>query len=200
MKFKLFTLLLILISAQTFSQNKTATINGVVKNKIFTYAYLYDDDSKEAKVSKIENEQFKFEIENQKKLKLYRFFLGSEASILPENQVRHRIQDPAGYRLVALSDMNITVLDGVNTALIEGGELNKALDEMQKGLESTNFDNYFEKYPDSPISVYLMRILVQASKHTMIGHLVKVDSYYIKLSDRIKNSDEGKLIYASIYN
>lgn len=199
MKYKLLTFLLLFISSQLYSQNKMATINGVVHNKIFTYAYLYDFENKETKVCQIAGDKFKFELEIEKELKIYRLFLGSESSILPENQIEHRIQDRSGTRMIALENMNIDITDGVKSAIIYGGELNKSLDEMNKSIENLDRDNYFEKFPDSPVSILYLKTLVSLSKHPMFGSEINVKSYYTKLSERLKNSEDGKILYASIF-
>jgi hypothetical protein len=199
MKCKLITLLLILISSQLYSQNKIATINGLVHNKTFTYAYLYDFDNKETKVCQIVADKFKFELEIEKELKIYKLFLGSESSILPENQIEHRIQDRSGTRMIALENMDVKIADRIKSAIIEGGELNKALDEMNKSIENLDRDNYFEKFPDSPVSILFLKSLVSLSKHPMFGSEINVKSYYAKLSERLKNSEDGKILYASIF-
>lgn len=199
MKCKLITLLLILISSQLYSQNKSATINGLVHNKIFTYAYLYNSETKETKVCQITADKFKFELGIEKELKIYKLFLGSESSILPENQIEHRIQDRSGTRMIALENMNIDITDGVKSAIIEAGELNKSLDEMNKSIENLDQDNYFEKFPDSPVSILYLKTLVSLSKHPMFGSEINVKSYYTKLSERLKNSEDGKILYASIF-
>lgn len=199
MKLKLTTILFIFISLKLYSQNKATTINGLVNNKLFTYAYLYDSETKETKVCQIIAEKFKFELEQEEELKFYSLFLGSESSILPENQIQSRIQDRSGTRMIALENMNVKIVDGIKSAVVEAGELNKAVGEMENSIKNSDYTSYFEKFPDSPVSVYLIKILVKLSKHPIIGSSIKVNSYYAKLSDRIKNSEDGKLIYASIF-
>lgn len=198
MKIKLITLLLIFISLHLYSQKKTATINGVVKNKLFTYAYLYDAESKETKVCKIVTDKFRFELEQEKELKFYNLFLGSENSILPDNQIQHRIQDHSGLRMIALENMNVKIVDGIKSAVVEAGELNKAVDEMNTSIKTSDYDSYFEKFPDLPVSVVFLKTLVPLTKHPLIGASFNVKSYYTKLSDRIKNSEDGKLLYKAI--
>lgn len=199
MKYKLLTFLLLFISSQLYSQNKIATINGVVHNKIFTYAYLYDFENKETKVCQIVADKFKFELEIEKELKIYKLFLGSESSILPENQIEHRIQDRSGTRMIALENMNIDITDGVMSAIIEGGELNKSLDEMNITIKNFDYNSYFEKFPDSPVSILFLKSLVRISKAPILDSPINVQSFYTKLSDRLKNSEDGKILYASIF-
>lgn len=199
MKYKLVTLLLLFISLQSYSQNKTATINGIVNNKLFTYAYLYDADSKQTKVCKIVADKFRFELEQEKELKFYSLFLGSESSILPENQIQHRARDGSGTRIIALENMNVKVVDGIKTAVIEGGELNKAVEEMENSIKKSDYGSYFEKFPDSPVSVYFLKILAELSNGSIFASRINVKSYYPKLSDRIKNSEDGKTLYATIF-
>jgi hypothetical protein len=199
MKFKLLTLLLIFISLQLYSQSKTATINGLVNNKLFTYAYLYDAESKETKVCKIVADKFRFELEQEKELKFYHLFLGSESSMLPNNQIQHRTQDYSGLRMIALENMNVKIVDGVKSAVVEAGELNKAVDEMNTSIKTSDYDGYFEKFPDSPVSVVFLKTLVPLTKHPMFGSAINVKSYYAKLSDRIKSSEDGKVLYTDIF-
>lgn len=199
MKFKLITILFVLFSLQLYSQNKTTTINGIVNNKLFTYAYLYDADSKQTKVCKIVADKFRFELEQEKELKFCHLFLGSENSILPDNQIQHRIQDHSGLRMIALENMNVKIVDGVKSAVVEAGELNKAVDEMNTSIKTSDYDSYFEKFPDSPVSVVFLKTLVPLTKHPLFGSAINVKSYYAKFSDRIKNSEDGKLLYAAIF-
>lgn len=199
MKCKLITLLLLFISLQLYSQNKMAAINGLVQNKVFTYAYLYDAESKETKVCKIEAGKFKFELEIEKELKLYHLFLITDSLILPKNQIQDRIKDRSETRMVALENMKINIIDSIKTAVIEGGELNKAVEEMNKSVKNQDISSYFEKFPDSPVSIVFLKALVRLAKHPMIGSEINVKSYYAKFSDRIKNSEDGKLLYAAIF-
>lgn len=197
MKCKLVTLLLIFISQQLYSQTKIATINGVVSNPLLKYSYLYDSESKVAIVCPIVSEKFQFKVKVEKEFKLLNLFLVSDT--LTKNQIDSWMKDRSGTRMIALADMQVTVVDRIETAEINGGELNKALDEMNISIKSGNYDNYFNKYPDSPVSILFLKLLVRVSKMPMLDSPINVSSYYNKLSDRIKNSDEGKLLYTAIF-
>ena len=102
--------------------------------------------------------------------------------------------------MVALANMQITVIDRIEAAEISGGELNKALDEMNISILNLNYENYFDKYPDSAVSIYFLKLLAKVSKMPMLSSPINLRSYYTKLSDRIKNSDEGKMLYTTIFN
>ena len=198
MKCKLVTLLLIFIGQQLYGQTKIATINGVVKNILFSYAYLYDADSNVAKFCPIADGKFQFNMGIEKELKLFNLFLASDS--LTKNQIESRIKDRSSIRMVALADMQVTVVDRIETAEISGGELNKALDEMNISIVNLNYENYFDKYPDSVVSIYFLKLLAKVSKMPMLSSPINLRSYYTKLSDRIKNSDEGKMLYTTIFN
>ena len=56
-----------------------------------------------------------------------------------------------------------------------------------------DFDGFFETHPNSPISILFLKVL---SKYSSFGlplySLEKQKLSFAKLSDRLKNSDEGK--------
>ena len=198
MKCKLVTLLLIFMSHQLYGQTKIATINGVVKNVLFSYAYLHDADSNVTKVCPITDGRFQLYVKIEKEFKLFNLFLASDS--LTKNQIESRIKDRSSIRMVALADMQVTVVDRIETAEISGGESNKALDEMNISIVNLNYENYFDKYPDSAVSIYFLKLLSKVSKMPMLSSPINLRSYYTKLSDRIKNSDEGKMLYTTIFN
>lgn len=196
-------LLSLLLTAFTIlsahSQTQNCKINGTLTDQSFyKYAYLYISKTKELSVTPIVANKFQFNIANQKEAILGIMFLGLDSLKTYDDVIQNGIVGNRISRLIALEDLDIKIDENINTAIINGGSLNKDLDQMSSTSRSLDFKPFFEQHPDSPIALIFLKSLTAISKNHLLAQYVDCKTYYNDLSDRLKNSSEGKEVWAKI--
>jgi hypothetical protein len=192
------TLLFICMSLASKSQN-LCTINGRINDpSIFRYACLYISKTKKLTITPIVNNEFHFKLSRQQEEVLGILFLGLDSLHTIDDVKENGV---AGYyqsRMIALENMEICIDDDMNKAMIYGGKWSNDLDQMNSSTRSLDFKPFFEQHPDSPIAMILLKSLTVISKKPVFAGYVDCKSYFNNLSDRLKNSDEGKEVWAKI--
>jgi hypothetical protein len=197
-RYIILTLLLLLTSLALKSQT-LCKINGRINDpSIFRYACLYISKTKKLTVTPIINNEFHFNLSTQQEEVLGILFLGLD-SLHTINDVK--ANGVAGYyqsRMIALENMDICIDDDMNNAMIYGGKWSTDLDQMNSSTRNLDFKPFFEQHPDSPIAMILLKSLTVISKKPIFAAYVDCKSYFNDLSDRLKNSAEGKEVWAKI--
>ena len=86
-------------------------------------------------------------------------------------------------------------------AIVEGKILNKDIDDMNLAINSRKYDAFFEQHPDSFIAILFLKILAKYTYNGFPLYTIQERKLsYNKLSDRLKNSDEGKELLQMISN
>lgn len=103
------------------------------------------------------------------------------------------------YRTIAIENLHVLAGDVIKEAVVRGGEYNFQLDEMFQSLNTKTYLDFFNKYPDSPVSLTLLRLLISMSKISpyLKGQLT-LKVYFNKLSDNLKQSEKGKKMWSMI--
>lgn len=177
-------------------------IYGTTANHLsYKYAYLYDSDTKIFITEPIVDHQFSFKVDKIEKPKILLLSFNTELfksykQVLESPDYKY----PNGSRMVALEDtVKVTLKEYTKDAIVEGKILNKDIDDMNIAINSRKYDAFFEQHPDSFIAIMFLKIL---SKYTLNGLPVYTIQErklsYDKLSDRLKQSDEGKELLAMI--
>lgn len=192
-------LLTVLTILSAHSQTQNCKINGtLIDQSFYKYAYLYISKTKELSVTPILANKFQFNIANQKEAILGIMFLGLDSLKTYDDVLQNGIVGNRISRLIALENLDINIIDNINTAIINGGNLNKDLDQMSSTSKSLDFKPFFEQHPDSPIALIFLKSLTAISKNHLLAQYVDCKTYYNDLSDRLKNSSEGKEVWAKI--
>jgi hypothetical protein len=187
-------LLIVLFVANGFGQK--CMIYGTTATELpYKYAYLYDQDTKVFVTALITNHQFSFEVDRPQKLKILMLSFNKELiktyeEILESPDYKY----PNGARMVALEDtVEVTLKEYTKQALVKGKSLNKDIDGMYLAIKSGKYDTFFKEHPDSPVAIVFLRTLAGlAVKGSSLITIQECKLSYDSLSDRLKNTDEGK--------
>lgn len=195
----LLLILTVFTTLSVHSQTQNCKITGTLTDQSFyKYAYIYISKTKELSITPIVANKFQFNINRQKEAILGIMFLGLDSLKTSEDVLQNGISGNRISRLIALEDMDINITENINTAIVSGGNLNKDLDQMSSTSKSLDFKPFFEQHPDSPIALIFLKSLTAISKNHMLAQYVDCKTYFNDLSDRLKNSSEGKEVWAKI--
>lgn len=191
---------MLLFVAKGFGQKQI--IYGTTATHLdYKYAYLYNSDTKVFLTAPIIEHQFNFELDKPEKPKILILSFNSK-KIRNYKEVLESpdYKDPNGRRMIALEDtVKVTLKDNAKDALVEGKILNKAIDDMNLAAKLGEYKTFFEQHSDSPIALVFLKIL---AKYSVLGlplyTIQERKLAFDKLSDRLKNSDEGKELFELI--
>ena len=70
---------------------------------------------------------------------------------------------------------------------------------MNLAIKTRDYGQFFNKYPNSPIAILFLKTLAKYSFNGLpLFSIQECKSAYDKLSDELKNSDEGKELWGII--
>lgn len=171
------------------SQTLNCKINGLVSGKTpFKYAFLVETEAKKNHMAPIINGHFELQIPKENKYQLLTLFL-AEDSLKTYKEAKN---DRENCRLVVLEDMDIIIESDVRNAKVNGGTLNKDLDQMYQAMHSLDYELFFSQHPDSPLSIRFLRVLMVINTRPPFEGTLNCKLFYDKLSDNLKDSKEGK--------
>ena len=187
-------LLMVLFVAKGFGQ-KCKVYGTTAIDLPYKYAYLYDPDTKVFVTAPVTNHQFSFELDRSEKLKILMLSFNMELmktykEVLESPDYKY----PNGARMVALEDtVEVTLKEYTKEALVKGKTLNKDIDGMYLAIKLGKYDAFFKEHPDSPIAIVFLKTLTGlATKGSALITIQQCKLSYDSLSDRLKNTDEGK--------
>lgn len=167
----------------------------------YKYAYLYDEDTKTFLTAEITNHQFNFNLDKQDKIKILMLSFNTQLyktykEILESPDYKY----PNRARMIALEDtVEVSLKEYTKNALVKGSRLNKDIDDMYLAIKEKKYSSFFEQHPDSPISIVFLKSLADfAIRDSPVFTMQEFKSSYNKLSENLKNSDEGKELLAII--
>lgn len=191
----------------SFAQNRIVSykIEGQVKPSVTDkYVYLYLNNSKRLMKSSINTGQFMFsglDTLDKKGLSFGELFLSNDSTdrYIPFKEIRLKHINRK-YKSIVLENIPVKVIvDGsITNARVDGGKLNKIFDEMNNAIAAGQYENFIEKYYDSPMSLTLIRALLSVEKMNRFNLDVSCQSLYNKLSDKIKQSEYGQEVQKKI--
>ena len=189
----------------TSASAQTYTIKGHIKNQGYNkYAFLYSYPDSSTKVCPIVNHEFNFEAEVKRSNKLSEggvIYLGASQSVSYESVKALRAVPPfIDYtRPVGIENFTIEIDDeeNIKNAVVIGGDLNKQRDDMQATIISKDYEGFFKRNPDASISVSFLMALNRMSKFSGMIRFKDLSNddflrIYNSLSERLKNSEDGK--------
>jgi hypothetical protein len=200
---KIIVAILILVSVKLglYAQTKFTTITGETVGRKSTYAYL--SAKNEIYSSKIVGNRFEFILPKVDGFVLgtLLFWSDSLSNEKAHQMFKNRDND---YRSMVIEDAHIIAPTVTKEAIVKGGRYNLELDEMFQSLEAKTYPTFFDKHPDSPVSLILLRVLISMAKiRAYFNGELKLKAYYDKLSDSLKKSEKGKELWkmiAPMYN
>ncbi|MEE1946300.1 hypothetical protein VRU48_14340 [Pedobacter sp. KR3-3] len=163
------------------------------------YAYLYDQDTKILTSAPIVDHQFSFKLDKPEKLKVMTLYFGVDLVKTRDELIKDPNFDSRnGTRVVALEDtVQVSLLETARSAAVKGGRLNRDIDDMFLAIKQKKYEAFFAEHPNSPIAiVFLKTLATNARNSSAFFSIPECKGYYAKLSEGLKNSDEGKELLA----
>lgn len=189
-----------LLLAQKLPYTITGSFDKLQENKfVYLYTQQVDDRTEELTVIPIVNNQFLVHKTIDKKGRLFTsaiIFLGKDdkISVADFNELK---KDPEFYInekvLFVLEDsLHIDFKFPLKQSVVKGGKLNEENNYFNKSLKDGTYLNYVKGHPDSPFSLVALKAIDRVAKYS--NQLAEIDilELYNGLSDRIKQSFEGK--------
>lgn len=197
--FLLITSVFVLFVTKSFAQS--SHIYGTIADHLdYKYAYLYDQASKTFETATITNHKFSFKVDKPDQFKIVS--LSFNGALMKNHQEMIESPDfapPYRPRMIALEDtVKISLLDEEGKQiLVEGNRYNQDINDMYLAIKSKQYKPFFELHQDSPVSLIFLKTLTNMAAGNW-PFFTKQDckSYYDKLSDQLKNSDQGREIFA----
>ncbi|RZL39573.1 MAG: hypothetical protein EOO96_00295 [Pedobacter sp.] len=196
MKFITILLVWMLANLGLHAQTKIITITGETTGKQSRYVYLRSKN--EVYFSKIVGNRFEFILPKTNGYELATLFFLSDS--LSKEKVCQMFENGIDdSRTIAIENLHILAGEVTKEAVVRGGEYNFQLDDMFLSLKKKTYLDFFNKYSDSPVSLTLLRLLISMSKISpyLKGQLT-LKVYFDKLSNDLKESEEGKKLWAMI--
>lgn len=183
-----------------YGQATGCIVTGTVHKSLpYKYAYLYNSKKNIMLKAPVVLSHFRFNAVRYEELTLASLFFGMDSlmtyNILLEKKAERIFEE----KILAIEDsVNVYVpTENMKEALVTGGPLNKALNDMYLTSNKRNYAEFFLKYPDSPVSLLYLKVLINISK-TSMGAGIDCPSYYNSLSSRLKNCEEGKELFKKL--
>lgn len=170
------------------SQSLYCEIKGrLTKDSPYKYAFLNDAKSKNAIFTRIINGHFLFKINKEDNFKMVTIFLGKDSLKTYEQSIREHNNS----RFIAVEDLDIIITTDVLNATVNGGRLNKDIDEMYLVMKSGAFESFFSGHKESPVSLVLLKSLVGVNRNPALEGILDLKLFYSILSDNLKKSEIG---------
>jgi hypothetical protein len=196
MKTFIILLNMMFVALGLFAQAECATITGEIVDRKSTYAYV--GFGKEIFSAKIINQDFKITLPKKEGYGLGTIFFWSDSLSNEEayQMIKNGLEDS---RTIAVENLHIVAGKVAKDAIVKGGQYNLELDEMFLCLRDKSYLDYFDRYPNSPVSLTLLRILIGlANTAPYFRGELTLKIYFDKLSNELKESEEGKKLWKII--
>lgn len=209
-------IILLLLPALSYAQMVAYTINGTVKNAgTAKYAYLgLMTVPKKLVIVPIQNGKFRFSDQVDLKGEFYDgalLFIDSRNNITMEelsSKLTQHIWLPnrGNLRSIVIEDIDIELDSKDNTGLSKvtaGGTLTKLSDELSEAIRSKASSEFIEKYPDSPVSLNMIKLMVKMYNlpiKSRVEELYPAKKLYYKLSARLQATRQGKELKEKVDN
>ncbi|MDQ8004301.1 MAG: hypothetical protein REI64_05835 [Pedobacter sp.] len=188
--------ILVFINLGLYAQTEVISITGEIVDRKSTYAYV--GFGKEIFSAKIINKDFKITLPKKEGYELGAIFFWSDS--LSNEQAYQMIKNGLeDSRTIAIENLYIVAGKVAKEAIVKGGQYNLELDEMFLCLRNKSYLDFFDKYPNSPVSLTLLRILIGLAKTAPYfkGELT-LKIYFDKLSNELKGTEQGKKLWTMI--
>lgn len=194
MKKRILLSLLTLCSVSLFGQDVIYKISGVVNDKPKAkYAHLISFYKNVTKVPVI-NGRFEFNLKRDRELDMRALVLSEDSLITYDAFMQQKRSQADDSRTILIENMEISSGYFVSNAIVKGTQLNKDLEDMFETIKSGAYELYFSNHRDSPVSVLFLKSLAQINTFSSRLTTYNCELYFEMLSDRIKNSPEGKAL------
>ena len=162
MKKNIILLIFVFFTVQRLqSQTLNCKLNGrLINDGSYRYAFLYFPDNKTKHITKIIDKHFQFTIEKPDELKIGIIFLGKDSLMSYTDIVDQRKFGVNELRSIVIEELEIIIDTDVSKAIVNGGALNKDNDNMYKAINTNQYDEFFDKNPDSPLALELLKALI----------------------------------------
>lgn len=180
------------------SQSLYCEIKGpVVNNSNYAYAFLVDLRNKVIFKSQILDNHFSFKVAKPKDAQLVNLFLEKD-SLKTIDDFLLKNKTISTSRLLAVENAEVSIGSHIFYATVKGGPGNKEIDEMYQAMNSGNYGHFFESHPESPLALTLLKALTKVVQNPMLRGKLDLKSFYDKLSDKIRLSDDGVALLKQI--
>lgn len=192
-----FTLLFFFTQQTVLSQGVACKISGsFTYTNDYKFAYLLDSDSKVIKVP-VKDGKFQFEIDRKKDFVLMNLYFGVDSLRKYSDVLDRRLEGVSDAKVIAIEKIvDITIDEKINEALVTGGMLNKDLSDM-KLTKPSEYEKFFKEHPDSPVSLMFLKVLSRM-RNGMFSPYIDCKLYFSKLSEKLRNSPEGKELFSKL--
>lgn len=185
-----------LIKAQ---ESKYIVFGKVDSQCVNSYAFLYLPERKLTIHQPIVNLTFKFIVDKKLKFETVMLYFGKDSTKTYNDIQSDRRFGVKDIVLVALEDsVYISVNNDLNTVKVVGRNLNRDLMEMGDAIKSGNYLDFFSSHSDSQVSLLFLRSLARVNKRLIFDQLIDCELYYSKLSEGLKKSPEGLVVWNMI--
>lgn len=194
----------LVMSSVVIGQTKNFKIKGAVNDdKIpYKYAYLYFHKSKMLKRAPILNNLFVIDGKTDSidtDPELGQIFLGLDSNQkFIDNREVYMSGINREYRPIVLENLSINITPDIQKSIVNGSQLNVDLDEMYSSINNHRIEDYFPTHTDTPISLVFLRAMLPMKKMTNFSLSIDFISCFNILSDRLKNSNEGRKLHEAI--
>jgi hypothetical protein len=189
------TLIMFFTTLEMKAQIQSCEIKGVfLDNQKYKYAFLVDLKLKTISTSPIIKDAFSFTVTKPNDDQIIQLFLEEDSAksinyFLNESKIASN-----NRRIIAVEDADILFLKDARTVTVKTGALNQDIEQMYLAINSRNYDQFINTHTNSPISLYFLNALVAINKKMKSGDALNCKELFNKLSDRLKNSVQGKEI------
>lgn len=184
------------------AQDAKCVVIGKIDSQLVraSYAFLYFPERKITVHTPITNSEFKFSIDKKVKFEMVMLYFGKDSTKTYNDIQSNRSFGIKELVFVALEDsVHIFVNNNdLNTVKITGGDLNRDLQEMNDTIKSGKYLDFFSTHPSSPVSILFLKTLTRIKDNPMFSQLIDCKLYYSKLSEDLRKSTEGLVIWDMI--
>ncbi|WP_316785599.1 hypothetical protein [Pedobacter frigiditerrae] len=174
------------------AQSNISRIIGFVKEPDYKYAFLLLPERKMTIKTSIIEGKFDFEIDKSQDFEMGTIYFGIDSNRTYKDVNEKRNEGINETKSIVLDDsVKIYVEDNVNEAELIGGNDTKALNAMNEAIKTRKYTGFFEAFPESPITVFLLKIMLSVEKKTSYRMFVDYEKIYSNLPLRLKESKRG---------
>lgn len=163
----------------------------------YQFAYLTDPGTKTISIARIQREEFSFKLVKPDGLKICYLYLDNDSTRTYDNLI-DKWKDLQRPKMLAIEDVTIIISEQIIDAKVYGGEYNLQVDKLKEVSRTRDFDVFLDAYPDSQLSLKLLRAYISVRKINGFEDRYDARELYNKLSNRLKDSPEGKKIYKDL--
>lgn len=198
--------ILLLFCVMAFQNIMAQTNNYVIIGKVDDqfenrYAFLYSYDRKITLNMPIVNSAFKFTVEKASKFETAILYFGLDSTLKYSDISSNRMPGVVTQLTIVLEDsVNISVTKDLKNSIIIGGILNEDWKEMNATIKSGNYLSFFNSHSNSPLALIFLKALTRLKNNLTVGQNLNCELYFSKLSEELKKSPEGILVWERVIN